>query len=179
MKHYTLPAFVLLLATLLFAFAILQSFERAARAASELAAQNHSLDLAREQLASMQKAVTTTKEKGAPAAHFLDKWTAELNNESNIEHIFGQLDNLAVTNLLSPSGKNFALNNNYFFNARHLSIQNVNITVAGDYYRTLNWLGTVESTFPMARVEQISYTTTSNTLSLAVRFVFPRKFDTE
>jgi hypothetical protein len=37
----------------------------------------------------------------------------------------------------------------------------------------------VENGFPLARVEQISYTTNGNSLALAVQFVFPRKFDTE
>ena len=56
-------------------------------------------------------------------------------------------------------------------------MQDVNISVSGDFYRTLNWLGAVESAFPLARVEQISYTNNGSSLSLAVQFVFPRKFD--
>jgi hypothetical protein len=102
---------------------------------------------------------------------------AELHAEENVEQVFGRLDTLAVNNLLSPSGKNFTLNKNYLFNGRHTSVQNVNITVAGDFPRTLNWLGAVESAFPLARVEQISYTTNASSLSLAVQFVFPRKFE--
>jgi hypothetical protein len=135
--------------------------------------------LARQQLEAVQKAASTAKEDSVQADRFLETWTAELQAEDNIEQVFGRLDTLAVNNLLSPSGKNFTLNKNYFFNGRHTSVQNVNITVAGDYPRTLNWLGAVESAFPLARVEQISYTTNANSLALAVQFVFPRKFDSE
>jgi hypothetical protein len=100
-----------------------------------------------------------------------------LEADGNIEQIFGQLDTLAVNNLLSPSGKNFALKTNYFFNGRQLTVQNVNISVTGDFYRTLNWLGAVENAFPLARVEQVSYTNNGNSLALAVQLVFPRKFE--
>jgi len=110
------------------------------------------------------------------ADRFLGRWKAEMEAEANIEQVFGRLDTLAVNNLLSPSRKNFNLNKNYFFNGRHLPVQNVNITVAGDYARTLNWLGLVESAFPLARVELISYTNSGNSLSLNSQFVFPQSF---
>jgi hypothetical protein len=179
MKRFTLPACILLAASALLLLAILRSFGRAGQAEGKLAAEQRSVEVGRQQLASIQRSAAAAKNKSAAADHFLETWTQELENESNIEHVFGQLDTLAVNNLLSPSGKNFTLNTNYFFNGRHLPVQNVNITVAGDYARTLNWLGAVEYAFPLARVEQISYTTNGNSLSLSVQFVFPRKFDVE
>lgn len=179
MKHYTLPTFVLLAFSALLLFGILKSFGQARQSESKLAGEQRSVELTRQQLTAIQQAAAVAKSKSATADKFLETWTAELDAESNIEHVFGRLDTLAVNNLLSPSGKNFTLNTNYFFNGRHLSVQNVNITVAGDYARTLNWLGAVENAFPLARVEQISYTTNGNSLSLAVQFVFPRKFESE
>jgi type II secretory pathway pseudopilin PulG len=179
MNHYTAPAAALLGASALLLFGTLKSFERAHQSAQELSAATVALRGARLQLASAQAATDAARRKTAPADKFLETWTRELTAESNIEDIFGKLDTLAVNNLLSPSGKNFGATPNYFFNGRKLPTQNVNLTVAGEYYRTLNWLGAAEAAFPLARVEQISYTTNANTLSLAVQFVFPRKFDSE
>jgi hypothetical protein len=179
MKHYTLPIFLMLAASALMLFGIAKSFEGASRSSRELAAQRSAVDSARQELISIQHRAEAAKKKSAPVDDFLAAWTPEISNESNIEQIFGRLDTLAVDNLLSPSGKNFSQSTNYFFDGRHLTVQSVNITVAGDYYRTLNWLGTVENAFPLARVEQISYTTNANSLALAVQFVFPSKFDSE
>jgi hypothetical protein len=179
MKKYTLPAIVVLLASALLIFGMLQSFGRTQRSAADLMAAQSEITLAQQQLNSVQRRAAAAKGSSAQAEQFLATWTAEQNNESNIELVFGRLDTLAVNDLLSPSGKNFTLNKNYFFNGRHLPVQNVNITVAGDFPRTLNWLGAAESAFPLARVEQISYTTNANSLALAVQFVFPQKFDSE
>jgi hypothetical protein len=179
MKTYTMPTFVLLATSGLLLFGMLKSFGRASQAAIDLATERNTVATASRRLASTQHSAQTAKTKSATADKFLEVWTPELSSEANIEQIFGRLDTLAVNNLLSPSGKNFALNTNYFFDGRHLPVQNVNISVAGDYYRTLNWLGAVENAFPLARVEQISYTTNGSSLSLAVQFVFPRKFDSK
>jgi hypothetical protein len=179
MKHYTLPIFILLAASALMLFGIAKSFEGARAASQEFAAQRNAVEGARQQLIAVQHRAEVAKQKSAAVDEFLAGWTPELTDASSIEQIFGRLDTLAVDNLLFPSGKNFSQNTNYFFNGRHLTVQSVNITVSGDFYRTLNWLGAVESGFPMARVEQISYTTNGNSLALAVQLVFPSKFDAE
>jgi hypothetical protein len=179
MKHYRAAAIVLLAASAALLLVVVKSFSRAHRAAAGLVAGKQAVAMAQAQLTAAQRAVTVARAKGARADRFLDTWTNELDAESNIERVFGKLDTLAVNNLLAPSGKTFTSNMNYFFNGRHLPVQHVNMSVAGDYARTLNWLGAVEGAFPLARVEQISYTNSGNSLSLAVQFVFPRKFDTE
>jgi hypothetical protein len=178
MKHYRMPVIFLLAATVLLLFVTLKSFGRVNQAALGLAAERTAVTIARLELARTQQAARTATAQSAPADHFLELWKPEIESAGNIEQIFGQLDTLAVNNLLSPSGKNFALKTNYFFNGRQLTVQNVNIAVTGDFYRTLNWLGAVESAFPLARVEQVSYTNNGNSLALAVQFVFPKKFDT-
>jgi hypothetical protein len=179
MKSYTLPAVLLLAASLLLLVGITKSFAWASRSAADLAVQRSEVNRTRQELFAVQRAAEAARKKSAIADQFLAAWAPALSDGSNIEQIFGRLDTLAVDNLLSPSGKNYAVNTNYFFNGRHLSVQSVNITVAGDYYRTLNWLGAVENGFPLARVEQVSYTTNGNSLALAVQFVFPRKFESE
>jgi hypothetical protein len=179
MKHYTLPIFLLLAVSALMLFGIVGSFKSASRAAQELSAERRAVESSRRELIGIQRAAETANKKSASVDAFLAAWTPQLTDAPNVDEIFGRLDTLAVDNLLSPSGKNFTQNTNYFFNGGHLKVQNVNITVAGDYYRTLNWLGAAENGFPMARVEQISYTTNGNSMSLAVQFVFPHAFDTE
>jgi len=179
MKKFTIPAILVLLVCTLLLFWMLQSFGKTRRAADDLIAAQNEARQAHQQLIFAQHAAAAAKDSGAEADRFLETWMAELQAEDNIEQVFGHLDNLAVDDLLSPSGKNFTVNKNYFFNGHHITVQNVNITVAGDYPRTLNWLGAVEHTFPLARVEQISYTTNATSLALAVQFVFPRKFDSE
>jgi hypothetical protein len=178
-KSYTLPTLALLAISGLLVLGMLKSFGITNRAAAELASEESTVDADRRDLLATQRAVKATALKAVESDRFLDKWAAELDSEASIEEIFGRLDTLAVDNLLSPSGKNFKLDTGYFFNGRHLPVQNVNINVAGDFYRTLNWLGAAESAFPLARVEQITYTNTGNSLSLAVQFSFPRKFDTK
>lgn len=177
MKSYTLPVFILLAATGLMVLAIVRSFRSARQAAADLAAEQSTVALDRMSLARTEHDAKTASQKAVESDRFLGKWTAELDAEANIEDIFGRLDSLAVNNLLAPSGKNFKLNTSYFFNGRHLPVQNVSIAVTGDFYRTLNWLGAAESAFPLARVEQIAYTNGGSSLSLAVEFSFPRKFD--
>jgi hypothetical protein len=176
-KSYTLPTFLLLALSGLLVLGVLRSFRGARRAAADLADQQATVDQDRMALAATERESKATALKAVKSDRFLSRWAAELEAEANIEDIFGRLDTLAVGNLLAPSGKNFKLDTNYFFNGRHLPVQNVNINVAGDFYRTINWLGAAESTFPLARVEQITYNNTGNSLSLAVQFSFPRKFD--
>lgn len=177
MKNYSFPTFILLGMSALLVLAILHSFAGAKRAAADLAAAQSKVAADRRDLEATDRAAKAAAAKEIEADQFLDKWSAELQSEANIEQIFGRLDTLAVGNLLAPSGKNFKLDTNYFFNGRHLPVQNVNIAVTGDFYRTLNWLGAAESAFPLARVEDITYTSTGNSLSLAVEFSFPQKFD--
>ena len=177
MKPYTAPTFALLAASACMLLGIQKSFSRAGRATGELATQRAAVDTAYQQLSATQRAARAATEKGAAADQFLETWRPELSSDVNIEQIFGQLDTLAVNNLLSPSGKNFELKSNYFFNGHQLPVERVNINVGGDFYRTLNWLGAVENAFPLARVEQISYTNNAESLAVAVQFVFPRKFD--
>jgi hypothetical protein len=179
MKFYQTSVVVLLTLSVAFIFAALKSAERARRADAALTGERAALEQGRRDLLATQSAAAAAKKKGAPIEDFLKTWSQELSSESNIEHVFGQLDTLAVDNLLSPSGKNFSTNLNYFFHGQHTPVQNVNITVAGDFYRTLNWLGAVENAFPLGRVEQISYAANGNSLTVAVQFVFPRKFDPE
>ncbi len=178
MNPYTPPAAVLLAASAACLFGMSQSFQHAHAASRELAAAGIALHTAQQQLTAAMRATEVAKQKTAPADRFLTVWNRELTAEAGIEDIFGKLDSLAVNNLLSTSGKNFGANANYFFDGHKLPTQTVNITVAGDYYRTLNWLGAAEAAFPLARVEQISYSTNANSLSLAVQLVFPRKFET-
>jgi len=177
MKYYTMPTFALLAASGLLCLGMLKSFGRANQSAAELVEAQNQVQTAGADLTAAQHSAQAAKAKSVAADTFLAAWAPELSSEVNIEQIFGRLDTLAVNHLLSPSGKNFTLDANYFFDGRHLAVQNVNITVAGDFYRTLNWLGAVENAFPLARVEQISYTNNGSSLSLAVQFVFPRKFD--
>lgn len=177
MKSYTLPAFLLLVLTGLLGLGIMKSFRGAGRAKGAMSAEQATVDADRRDLAAVQRSAKAVAQKAVESDRFLSRWDGELQSEASIEDIFGRLDSLAVGNLLAPSGKNFKLNTSYFFNGRHLPVQNVNIAVAGDFYRTVNWLGAAESAFPLARVEQINYTNTGNSLSLAVQFSFPRKFD--
>jgi hypothetical protein len=176
-KSYSLPAVLLLAISVLGVLGVLRSFRGAHQAAAELTAEQATVIQDRADLAATERAVKSTALKAVESDRFLARWAPEIEAEASIEDIFGRLDTLAVDNLLSPSGKNFKLDTNYFFNGRHLPVQNVNISVAGDFYRTLNWLGAAESAFPLARVEQITYTNAGNALSLAVQFSFPRKFD--
>lgn len=177
MKSYNLAAAALLGATFLCFAGIASSLRHANQAAQDLAADQRAATAAQQQLVLVRQRAQSALAKSQSANQFLDTWSPRLDAQSNIEAVFGKLDTLAVNNLLSPSGKNFAGKPNYLFDGHQVPVENVNITVAGDFSRTLNWLGAVESAFPLGRVEQISYTMTGNSLALAAQFVFPKKFD--
>ncbi|MGH7996464.1 MAG: hypothetical protein ACREFX_08945 [Opitutaceae bacterium] len=177
MKSYTFPAFLLLLVSVLLAFGILKSISSAKRAADNLAAERSTVNSDRMMLVATESAAKRAAANSTATDAFLDKWTAELANESDMEEVLGRLDTLAVNGLLSPGGKNFRFDPNYPFEGQHLAVQTVNMTVSGEFYRTLNWLGAAENAYPLARVEQISYTNAGNVLSMAIQFSFPRQFD--
>lgn len=177
MKSYTIPALTLLAASGVLAFVIAKSFGSASQAASDLAREQDAVTADTATLHATEIAAKTAARRSVETDAFLDKWNAELDNEANIEDVLASLDTLAVNSLLSPAGKNFRLNAAYPFEGKHLSVQTVNMTVSGEYYRTLNWLGAAEHAYPLARVEQISYTNTGSALSMAVQLSFPRKFE--
>lgn len=178
MKSYTLPAAVLVAVSGCMLLGLTSSMKHAGQAQAKLATDRQALQTAQLELTSADRAARDMAKKSRPAEQFLDIWTPRLTAETSIDEIFGRLDTLAVDNLLSPSGKNFTTSSKYFFNGRQLSVQSVDITVAGEFARTLNWLGAVEAAFPLARVQQLSYTGAGNSLALAAHLVFPRKFAT-
>lgn len=179
MKHYRIPALVLVAASAALILFTLKSVERTRRAGADLVAARRALDQSRRDLLDSERAANAAKHSGAPIEEFLGNWTREITAEASIEQIFSQLDTLAVDNVLSPSGRNFTTNSNYLFEGRKIPVESVNITVAGDFYRTLNWLGAVEAAFPIARLEQISYAADETSLSLSIELTFPRKFDVD
>jgi hypothetical protein len=179
MKNYTFPSVLVLAASGLMLFATAKTAAKASRASAALATERQSLAASKQTLMATQRRARAAAVQSQATDRFLELWQPEMDGASSIEQIFGQLDTLAVGNLLSPSGKTFTSKINYFFNRRQFPVQTINITVAGDFYRTVNWLGAVENAFPLARVEQISYAGGQNSLTLAVQLVFPRKFEAE
>jgi len=119
------------------------------------------------------------KQQGSATDVFLEIWRKEFRASANVEQVFGRLDTLAVNNLLSPSGKSFTVNSGYFFKDAQVRVKNINVTVTGDYFRIINWLGAAEYAFPLSRVEQVSFTTNASSLALSVQFVFPNQFESQ
>lgn len=177
MKSYTLPAAILLAATGLLGLGIMTSLKHASQAASQAQADAAALAAARTELAAITTGATRLAAKSQPAEQFLAIWSPHLESDASIDDIFGRLDTLAVNNVLSPSGKSFTNSSQYFFDGKQLPVESVDITVAGDFPRTLNWLGAVESAFPLARVQQVSYTGNGGSIAMATHLVFPRRFN--
>ncbi|HEY3756921.1 MAG TPA: hypothetical protein VFE31_13825 [Opitutaceae bacterium] len=179
MKSYTLPAGILLAVTGLLGLGITTSLKHAGQASAQANA-DHSDQIAASADLDRARANANRMEKQAkPADDFLALWQVNLSNDTTIDDIFDRLDKLAIANVLSPSGKNFTNSSQYFFDGKQLPVLSVDITVAGDYARTLSWLGAVESSFPLARVQQISYTGTGSSIALAAHLIFPRKFNSK
>lgn len=176
MKSYFMPAMVLCGAAVALIITGLFSFQSASLAQRQLIdSNNNSRDAEMLLQQSVQKAAQAKQRSSATDA-FLDTWRKEFHSSDNVEQVFGRLDTLAVNNLLSPSGKSFTINSGYFFKDAQVRVKNVNVTVTGDYFRILNWLGAAEYAFPLARVEQVSFTTNASSLALSVQFVFPNQF---
>lgn len=177
MKSYTLPAAILLLVTMLLGVGIMTSLRHASEASAQAETDRSAQSSANDDLDRARANAIRMEKQSQPADNFLAVWSAHLNGDSTIDDIFDRLDKLAITNVLSPSGKSFTNSSQYFFDGKQLPVLSVDITVAGDYARTLSWLGAVEESFPMARVQQISYSGTGSSIALAAHLIFPRRFN--
>ena len=179
MKSFFMPAMTLCGAAITLIIVALFSFQTASIAQRQLLESKRNAadaDIMFQQ--SVAKAAQARKQ-GSATDVFLETWRKEFHASDNVEQVFGRLDTLAVNNLLSPSGKSFTINSGYFFKDAQVRVKNVNVTVTGDYFRILNWLGASEYAFPLARVEQVSFTTNASSLALSVQFVFPNQFEVQ
>jgi hypothetical protein len=179
MKSFFMPAMILCGAGVTLLIVALFSFQSTSIAQQQLLESKRNAQDADVMFLQSVAKSTEARKRGTATDVFLETWRKEFRASDNVEQVFGRLDTLAVNNLLSPSGKSFTVNSGYFFKDAQVRVKNVNVTVTGDYFRILNWLGAAEYAFPLSRVEQVSFTTNASSLALSVQFVFPNQFETQ
>jgi|HubBroStandDraft_1064217.scaffolds.fasta_scaffold289325_2 hypothetical protein len=179
MKNYTVPAMALLFAACLCVMGAAFAFTQARDAGLRLDNQALIRDGASLQLKAAQASSAKAQTDSVPVDHFLSDWKDQFKVGSDLSSIFNTLDTQAVNNLLSSSDKNNTQDATYLFGGKPSGVLKVSIQVSGDYSRILSWLGQIENTYPLARVEEANFTEGNSTTSMKAQITFPLFFPEE
>jgi len=177
MKTYTGAAIVLMGVAIAFAMAALATFQWAGNAHQNLLNAEMIYDGAVKQREGAQNTAEKAQRDAVPVENFIKDWKDQFSAGDDLSQIFSHLDTLAVDNLLSSSDKSNNPSSAYLFKDAQRNVLAITIRVSGDYARIINWLGEVETTYPLARVEHVTFTVKNNTVSMYAAIVFPHFFE--
>jgi len=175
MRSFLLPCLLLLSLALLGVFIALSTFPKVARLQLDVSAMKEEVDDDKTQKTIIASALGHFNAESRPAADFIKEWQHSFLSEDDAQRILPALDSLAVTNVVSSSDKQNKEDPGYTFRNKIIPVESVKISVSGDYYRLLNWLGAVEQQFPLVRVDAVSFTN-KNGLKMTSTFSFPTCF---
>jgi hypothetical protein len=176
MRSFFLPSLILIVLALLGGVIALSSFRNVARLQRDVVGLKQDVDDNKTQNAVIESKLNQLRTESQPAGDFLNEWQRTfLDGDDAKRIILPSLDSLAVTNIVSSSQKQTHTEPGYAFRNKIIPVESVEITVSGEYYRLLNWLGAAEQAFPLARVESVSFTNQDG-LKLSSTFSFPIYF---
>lgn len=175
MRSFFLPCLTLIGLALLGIIIALATFQKVARLQFEVSAMKQEVDNDKTQKIIIESRLSRLSAESRPADDFIKQWRSSFLSEDDTQRILPTLDNLAVANVVSSSDKQNKADPGYTFRNKIIPVESVKISVSGDYYRLLNWLGAVEQQFPLARVEAVSFTN-QNGLKMTSTFSFPTYF---
>jgi hypothetical protein len=175
MRSFLIPCLTLIGLALTGVFVALSTFQKVARLQLEVSATKQEVDDNKTQRAIIASTLSRLSAESRPADEFIKEWQRSFLSEDDSQRLLPALDNLAVTNVVSSSDKQNKADPGYTFRNKIIPVESVKISVSGDYYRLLNWLGAVEQQFPLARVEAVSFTN-QNGLKMTSTFSFPTCF---
>jgi hypothetical protein len=172
MRSYFLPCLILLGIALLGVFIALSTFQKVAGLQLDVSTMKQEVADDKAQRTIIASTLDRLDAESRPANNFIKQWQRSFLSEDDAQGILPALDSLAVTNVISSSDKQNRADPGYTFRDKIIPVESVKISVSGDYYRLLNWLGAVEQQFPLARVEAVSFTN-QNGLKMTSTFSFP------
>jgi len=175
MRSFFIPCLTLFGLALLGVFIALSTFQRVSRLQLDVSATKQEVDEDKTQKTIIASTLGRLDTESRPANEFIKEWQRSFLSEDDMQRILPALDSLAVANVVSSSDKQNKADTGYTFRNKIIPVESVKISVSGDYYRLLNWLGAVEQQFPLARVEAVSFTN-QNGLKMTSTFSFPTCF---
>jgi hypothetical protein len=175
MRSFFIPCLTLIGLALLGVFIAVSTFQKVARLQLDVSATKQEVDEDKAQKAIIASTLSRLSAESRPADEFIKEWQRSFLGQDDTQRILPALDSLAVTNVVSSSDKQNKADPGYTFRNKIIPVESVKISVSGDYYRLLNWLGAVEQQFPLARVEAVSFTN-QNGLKMTSTFSFPTCF---
>jgi hypothetical protein len=176
MRSFFIPCLILIGLAVFGLFIALSSFQNVARLQRDVVSIRQDVDDSKTMNAITEGKINVLRTESRPAEGFLKQWQRTfLNGDDASRTILPDMDSLAVANLVSSSQKQTHSEPGYTFRNKTIPIERVEITVGGEYYRLINWLGAVEQEFPLARVETVSFTNEDG-LKLSASFSFPIYF---
>jgi hypothetical protein len=175
MRSFFIPCMTLIGLALLGVFIAVSTFQKVARLQLDVSVAKQEVDEDKTQKAIIVSTLSRLSAESQPADEFIKEWQRSFLGEDDMQRILPALDSLAVTNVVSSSDKQNKADPGYNFRNKIIPVESVKISVSGDYYRLLNWLGAVEQQFPLARVEAVSFTN-QNGLKMTSTFSFPTCF---
>jgi hypothetical protein len=176
MRSFFIPCLTLISLALLGVFIALSTFQKVARLQLDVSTMKQQVDDDKTQRAIIVSTLSRLDTESRPADEFIKEWQRSFLSEDDTQRILPALDSLAVANVVSSSDKQNKADPGYTFRNKIIPVESVKISVSGDYYRLLNWLGAVEQEFPLARVEAVSFTN-QNGLKMTSTFSFPTCFN--
>jgi hypothetical protein len=175
MRSFFIPCLTLLGLTLLGVVIALATFQKVAQLQLDVSSTKQEVDEDKIQKAIIASTLSRLSAESQPDDEFIKEWQRSFLSEDDTQRILPTLDSLAVANVVSSSDKQNKSDPGYTFRNKIIPVESVKISVSGDYYRLLNWLGAVEQQFPLARVEAVDFTN-QNGLKMTSTFSFPTCF---
>jgi hypothetical protein len=175
MRSFFIPCLTLIGLALLGVFMALSTFQKVARLQLDVSTMKQEVDDGKNQKAVLAATLGRLGAESRPANDFIKEWQGSFLGEDDTQRILPALDSLAVANVVSSSDKQNKTDPGYTFRNKIIPVETVKISVSGDYYRLLNWLGAVEQQFPLVRVEAVNFTN-QNGLKMTSTFSFPTCF---
>jgi hypothetical protein len=175
MRSFFIPCLTLIGLALLGVLIAMATFQKIAQLQIDVSVMKQEVDEDKVQKAIIMSTLSRLGAESRPADEFIKEWQRSFLSEDDAQRILPTLDNLAVANVVSSSDKQNKADPGYTFRNKIIPVESVRISVSGDYYRLLNWLGAVEQQFPLARVEAINFTN-QNGLKMTATFSFPTYF---
>jgi hypothetical protein len=175
MRSFFIPCLTLIGFALMGVFVAFSTFQKVARLQLDVSAMKQEVDDDKTQKGIIASSLVRLSAESRPDDNFIKQWQRSFLCEDDAQRILPALDSLAVANVISSSDKQNKEDPGYTFRNKIIPIESVKISVSGDYYRLLNWLGAVEQQFPLVRVEAVSFTN-QNGLKMTSTFSFPTCF---
>ena len=125
------------------------------------------------QIAGSKAALAVAKSSTKPADHFMELWREYLKPGKDGNAILADANRYAAENTVSVQGRKPG-SPEYIWKGKPLHSQSADCTgVSSEYYRLVNWLGSLERAWPLARFESVQLAQAGPSLSMQLHVAYP------